>query len=330
MDAVYDEGFNWGLAAIHGLHAHSHFVASVEGYGMGYLYLAEYTLFRDYCLENYDTDGYRIALDECIRALHDESRDAGHTHATDYWDWQDPTRGPRLERLEFGLKALSLGAGAIMDLAGIKLRRSVVLTTLAVVGFIGALPQVFRLLPDFNAPYGVDYAAYLQQSHAVYMGERDYAMLSSSQGACYYPAGHIWQYFPVVWLHKLEFLRPGDAIRIMIVVHLVIQQVVLVVAAKIAYLYFAEPDDSLPGGYDYHRSARGQLIALGYLANVGAWGDSYAASLMFNDQFMALYLVIAVYCFATNRVYTGAALIAVAYSIKAGALLVLPGVLGTI
>jgi hypothetical protein len=33
------------------------------------------------------------------------------------------------------------------------------------------------------------------------MGERDYSKLSSNLGACYYPAGHIWHYIPVVKLH---------------------------------------------------------------------------------------------------------------------------------
>ena len=49
--------------------------------------------------------------------------------------------------------------------------------------------------------YGVDYVAYIQQAGAVYMGERDYTMLSSHLGPCYYPAGHIWHYIPAYWLH---------------------------------------------------------------------------------------------------------------------------------
>lgn len=48
---------------------------------------------------------------------------------------------------------------------------------------------------------GWDYTAYIQQASAVYNGERDYTRISSNQGPCYYPAGHLWHYYWVYWLH---------------------------------------------------------------------------------------------------------------------------------
>ena len=60
---------------------------------------------------------------------------------------------------------------------------------------------MIRIDNDPARQYAVDYNAYLQQANAVWMGERDYTKLSSNLGACFYPAGHIWHYIVVVWLH---------------------------------------------------------------------------------------------------------------------------------
>lgn len=129
------------------------------------------------------------------------------------------------------------------------------------------------------------------------MGETDYTKLSSNLGACYYPAGHIWHYFPVVWLH----LNNENAITIMRLVHNLLHQVTLVVVVKIAYIYFAEKKencDDEDDGYDYTRSSRAQLMAFAFLSSNR---DREMFSLMFNDQIMLLYLVLAIYSYARNR-----------------------------
>jgi hypothetical protein len=44
--------------------------------------------------------------------------------------------------------------------------------------------------------YGIDTSAYLNQAGQVYLGQRDYTKLETVQGPCYYPAGHLWLYYP--------------------------------------------------------------------------------------------------------------------------------------
>ena len=41
---------------------------------------------------------------------------------------------------------------------------------------------------------GVDTEAYLQQAYQVQRGVTDYTKISSYQGPCYYPAGHLYHY----------------------------------------------------------------------------------------------------------------------------------------
>jgi hypothetical protein len=90
-----------------------------------------------------------------------------------------------------------LGIAVLLYLANINFNKYSVLTILFLGNFgLGSI-QAFKV----NQRYGIDYIAYLQQSYAVWMGETDYTKLSSNLGACYYPAGHIWNYFPAVWLH---------------------------------------------------------------------------------------------------------------------------------
>ena len=48
---------------------------------------------------------------------------------------------------------------------------------------------------------GVDYSSYVQQAGAVYNGERNYSRVDGILGPAYYPAGNIWHYYPVYWLH---------------------------------------------------------------------------------------------------------------------------------
>lgn len=80
----------------------------------------------------------------------------------------------------------------------------------------------------------MDYVAYIQQAGAVYMGERNYALLSSHLGPCYYPAGHIWHYIPAYWLH----LQTHHAETIIKFGHHVIHTICIMVVYNISRLYF--------------------------------------------------------------------------------------------
>ena len=71
-------------------------------------------------------------------------------------------------------------------------------------------------------------------------GQFDYTKLSSLQGPCFYPAGSIWHYMPVYYLHMFS---PEYAVFIMKFIHFLIHSGVIVLMSKVAYEYFeGEPE----------------------------------------------------------------------------------------
>ena len=52
--------------------------------------------------------------------------------------------------------------------------------------------------------------------------------------------------------------------------------------------------------------------------------------MLFNDSILALYVVLCLYCITSNRPVIAALMLTLALSIKAGAILLLPGLLGWI
>ena len=85
-----------------------------------------------------------------------------------------------------------------------------------------------------NIPYGIDYTAYINQANQVANGQRDYTKLSSLQGPCFYPAGNLWHYLPVYYLH----IATTDAEYIMKIVHFLVHSVIIVLMSKTAFKYF--------------------------------------------------------------------------------------------
>mmetsp|Transcript_13789 Transcript_13789/g.21539 ORF Transcript_13789/g.21539 Transcript_13789/m.21539 type:complete len:346 (-) Transcript_13789:964-2001(-) len=83
---------------------------------------------------------------------------------------------------------------------------------------------------DQSRRFGIDYIAYLQQAGAFFHGERNYTQISSTLGPCFYPAGHLWHYYPVYWLHNTS----DDAEKIMTLVFLLVHTALLVMAVAIA------------------------------------------------------------------------------------------------
>lgn len=67
------------------------------------------------------------------------------------------------------------------------------------------------------------------------MGETDYTKISSNQGPCFYPAGHIWHYVPAALLHY----QTRYAELIMKVVFIFIHSLTNHFIGKISYLYLA-------------------------------------------------------------------------------------------
>ena len=56
----------------------------------------------------------------------------------------------------------------------------------------------FYLMADKNFDrFGPDTTAYINQAGQFAMGQTNYWSISSGQGPCYYPAGHLWHYLPI-------------------------------------------------------------------------------------------------------------------------------------
>ena len=101
------------------------------------------------------------------------------------------------------------------------------------------LGSVHILNPYFR--WGIDYQAYIQQAALVYNGERNYNLLSSSLGPCYYPAGHIWHYYLLCLIHY----RTEHAESIVKFLHVILHTCTMVFTTKIAYLYFTDSEERL-------------------------------------------------------------------------------------
>lgn len=271
------------------------FTLGRDFYGVAFHIVTNYANFKDYCKQNYTPKPGMLEKNfwhECAVSHFNHKHDTEGTGQEYYWDFHDTDRTWNFVFIHENFQKLCIGLGLIFNLAGVKIHRSYVVWTLFIVNFIFSLPQPWRLRPYLQ--YGVDYAAYLQQAYAVYMGERNYGRISSSQGACYYPAGHLWHYQPAIWLH----LNSDHALVIMKLVHALMHQITLVTVVKICYVYFAERDDSKEEGVDYDKSSRAQLIAFIMLSSNR---DREYFSDMYNDQIMVMYLALCIYAFVKNR-----------------------------
>jgi len=185
---------------------------------------------------------------------------------------------------------------------------------------------------EYTHRYGIDYIAYLQQASAVFKGETDYTKLSSNLGPCFYPAGHLYHYIAAFWLHY----QTENAEYIIKFGHLVIHSLVIYFVVKISYAYFAEEKykkikvgkkEKLEKYYDESRSSRAQMIAFILLA---AKEDREYWATMYNDEIMMLYMIIAIYVTIKNKPLWGTFWFSLALSVKAGVILLIPGLLGQI
>lgn len=65
-------------------------------------------------------------------------------------------------------------------------------------------------------------------------GQTDYGKISSPQGPCYYPAGHLWHYSPIyymyLWTDQAEIYHKF--------IHLFLHSINMTVVVTVAYKYF--------------------------------------------------------------------------------------------
>jgi hypothetical protein len=94
---------------------------------------------------------------------------------------------------------------------------------------------------------------------------------------------------------------------------------------KLSYLYLYNGDEKVDHGS--RRSTSAQMVALVCLTNLRE--KEYQAQ-MFNDEIMVMYLVISMYLLANSRPILATLVFSLAYSVKAGALLMLPAFVGSL
>lgn len=94
------------------------------------------------------------------------------------------------------------------------------------------LPALYKV----NNRANIDYNAYINQAGALSGGEFRYWKISSLQGPCFYPGGHLFMYLPAYWLHTTT----EDAEQIMKLIFFSIHSLSLVVVSSISYRYFKD------------------------------------------------------------------------------------------
>ena len=124
--------------------------------------------------------------------------------------------------------------------------------------------------------HGVDHTAYLNQAGQVVQGQRDYTLLDTNQGPCYYPAGHLWLYYlPYIFFQQCE-----QAEHYWKLFNYAMHSFTNFLVCQIGYSYFRD------------RPKIAQLICYIFLANSSVRREE---SSLFNDQFLALFSVIGIY-----------------------------------
>lgn len=167
------------------------------------------------------------------------------------------------------------GVGLLFYFCGFKIDRTKLLVAVFIINSVLSIPFLFEISERF----GLDYSSYLQQMSAVYQGQMDYTKLSSTQGPCYYPAGHIYHYMFAYILHNYT----EDAEVIMKAVHIVLHSAILMITIKVAFIYFADEvkdkeNKAAEVKYDENKSSNGQLIAflmLGSRHDRVLWGQMH-------------------------------------------------------
>jgi len=146
----------------------------------------------------------------------------------------------------------------------------------------------------------------------VYEGQYNYVHLYADQGPCYYPAGHVWLYYPIYHL----FTKTELAEYFLIVAHILCSCTANLYAAKMAYAYFD------------HQTI-GQLVAFMLAANTNVLWDE--AQWQFNDSVMRTACLMGAYYLAVqSRVVLGSVLFAIGWSLKATCIMWLPSLFGII
>lgn len=125
-----------------------------------------------------------------------------------------------------------MALGLILHVFRVKINRRYLLPGIFIANTLLGLIEVADVLNR----YSYDYTSYLQQSLAFYYGSTNYTTYSSSQGPCYYPAGHLYHYVVLNLIH----MNTEHAEQIITLLHMFMHSFLLCLTIKISYIYFAE------------------------------------------------------------------------------------------
>jgi len=124
--------------------------------------------------------------------------------------------------------------------------------------------------------YGLDYPAYINQAGSFATGETHLNRISSLQGPCFYPAGHLWLYSMPYILH----LNTLEAEFIMKFLTFIVHSLNNLLISLISFEYFKDKPE------------KAQMICVMLLANEG---ERIMNQLMFNDQILGMSIFAAIY-----------------------------------
>ena len=244
-------------------------------------YFTVLPFMREWCKQEYAFTSQH-EVENCALAHLNKIDQSFQDHGQAFHDFSDMHGSRMYDKWMRVVSSAILAVGLLLWLFKVELNQTYVYALI----LLANLALSYHYLHEVSFRYGVDYVAYLQQAGAVLNGERDYTRLSSHQGPCYYPAGHILHYMPAFMLH----MRTENAETIIKAVHMVMHSVTLISASRLGYLYHQTDPKRLTS-----RSA--QLLTFVLLANQQ---DRELNRMMFNDQIMIMYLLVALNFFLSH------------------------------
>ena len=164
-----------------------------------------------------------------------------------FFDYKDPFISFLPSKILSGIGCIILAIGVVLRIKHIKLNQNKLIICTFILNILLHCPSLYRV----NNRQGVDYNAYINQAGCLAGGDTRYWKISSLQGPCFYPAGHIWFYLPAYFLH----IYTENAEYIIKFGFFVIHSLSISLVSKISCAYFKDEPE------------RAQLITFMLLAN---------------------------------------------------------------
>lgn len=260
-------------------------------------YMASHYRYREFCEEHFPEYEAR----KCSVAVF-------HSKKHHWWDVNLNVEYERDYKVgDLGMSRKFLYLGLLLYLLKIKMPKFLVLFII-----LGIDCFMFKnLLIHKEKWYGVDTTAYLIQAGQVALGQTTYFNISSTQGPCYYPAGHLW--YHSIFFHL--FRSTPHAFFIFKLYYILIHLVQLLVISLTAFNYLKDSP------------LRAQLICFILASN---HFEKLLHIQQFNDSIMATLIFSAFYFVSANKPRLACLVVGISMTLKPGAILLFPALLGWI